>query len=172
MSLSTSRIWVALGSNLGDRESHLLQGFQNIVDLPSCSNLVRSSIYETSPMGPSEQPDYLNAVCAFDSHLEPLALLSELKRIERQHGRIQATQRWSARPLDLDILLYAEQLINVPELTIPHVGIAHRSFVLWPMAELDDQLQIPSLGAVAELMKHCERYGIKRYSSGAGSTSA
>lgn len=165
MSLSTPRIWVALGSNLGDRVGHLTQGFQDIIDLPDCSNLVRSSMYETSPMGPSEQPDYLNAVCAFDCNLAPLALLNELKLIERRHGRVETTQRWSARPLDLDILLYAEQLINLPELTIPHVGIAHRSFVLWPMAELDDQLQIPGLGVVAELMKHCERYGIKRYAS-------
>lgn len=167
MSLSTSLIWVALGSNLGDREEHLSQGVQDIADLPGSSNLVRSSIYETSPMGPTEQPDYLNAVCAFNSTLAPLPLLKELKLIEGRHGRVQATQRWSARPLDLDILVYAEQLINLPELTIPHVGIAHRSFVLWPMNELDDQLQIPELGAVTELMKHCERYGIKRYSAAA-----
>lgn len=161
----TSRVFVALGSNLGDREAHLLQGAQDIAELNGCAKLVSSSIYETAPMGPQDQPDYLNSVCAFECDLEAFELLGQLQSIERQHGRVQSTQRWSARPLDLDIILFGNEQISSPELTIPHIGIAQRSFVLWPMAELDRELHVPGVGAVKALMSKCERFGIKQYRS-------
>ncbi|MFK7994053.1 MAG: 2-amino-4-hydroxy-6-hydroxymethyldihydropteridine diphosphokinase [Granulosicoccus sp.] len=161
-----SRVFVALGSNLGDRESHVLQGILDIQQIPDCSNIVSSSIYETAPMGPQDQPDYLNSVCSFQCELEPAQLLAELKQIEKHHGRVQTTERWTARPLDLDILLFGDQQINTEELTIPHVGIAQRSFVLWPLAELDKTLNIPGLGPVSDLMDNCQRYGIQRYHRG------
>lgn len=158
-----NQVYVALGSNLGDREAHLLQGVRDIEQIPECSNMISSSIYETAPMGPQDQPDYLNSVCAFQCDLEPIQLLAELKKIERQHGRVQATERWTARPLDLDILLFGDQQITTDELTIPHVGITKRSFVLWPLAELDATKCLPGLGPVSQLMDGCERYGIQRY---------
>lgn len=158
-----SCVYVALGSNLGDREAHLLQGVRDIEELPECSNMVSSSIYETAPMGPQDQPDYLNSVCSFQCSLEPPQLLVELKQIERQHGRVQSTQRWTARALDLDILLFGDQQIHTDELTIPHVGIAERSFVLWPLAELDESKYLPGLGPVKLLMESCPRYGIQRF---------
>jgi len=114
-------------------------------------------------MGPQDQPDYLNCVCSFFCSMAPHALLTQLQSIERQHGRVQTTQRWTARPLDLDILLFGQRQIDTPELTIPHVGIAQRSFVLWPLAELDDSLQIPGLGDVRQLMDNCETFGIRPY---------
>ena len=159
----SSRVFVALGSNLGDREGHLIQGAADIAELDDCSDLVMSSIYETEPLGPQDQPDYLNGVCSFRCELEPHALLGELKQIERQHGRIQSTERWSARPLDLDILLYAGQSISSAELTVPHPGIANRSFVLWPLNELEPELIVPLLGPVQLLMKDCPPLGIRRH---------
>lgn len=165
--LRAARVFVALGSNLGDREAHLIQGASDIAALAGCSDLVRSSIYETAPMGPQDQPDYLNSACSFSCELNPQALLDELKTIERQHGRSHTTARWTARPLDLDILLFGEQQINTARLTIPHVGIAERSFVLWPLAELDGSLQIPGLAAVLDLMETCEDFGIRRFNGDA-----
>lgn len=158
-----TRVFAALGSNLGDREGHLLQGALDIADMEDCSTVVSSSIYETAPMGPQEQPDYLNCVCEFQCELDPFDLLAGFKLIERQHGRIQSTERWSARPLDIDILLFGEESIITAELTIPHVGIAHRSFVLWPLAELDPLLVVPGAGPVRQLQKTCEQFGIQRY---------
>lgn len=163
MAEQTTRVHVALGSNLGDREAHLVQGASDIAELAGCFDLVCSSIYETAPMGPQDQPDYLNSVCSFACELEPVDLLTELKILERQHGRSHATERWTARPLDLDILLFGERKLSTARLTIPHVGIAERSFVLWPLAELDESLHIPGLGPVQQLMQGCEGYGIRPY---------
>ena len=157
------KVYVALGSNLGDREAHLIQGAKDIEELQDCSGLVMSSLYETEPMGPQDQPDYLNSVCSFDCELEPLDLMHELKLIERQHGRVQSTERWRARPLDLDIILFGDQSVNTQELVIPHPGLAKRSFVLWPLAELNESLSIPELGSIQQLMEHCDRLGIRRY---------
>ena len=156
------KAYVALGSNLGDREAHLIQGASDIAELLECTGIVMSSIYETAPMGPQDQPDYLNSVCSFDCQLDPHVLLQQLKLIERQHGRVQSTERWRARPLDLDILLFGDHCMSTEELTIPHSGIAKRSFVLWPLAELNEALVIPELGPVQELMQNCEHLGIRR----------
>lgn len=158
-----SRVFVALGSNLGDRASHLQQGIIDIHALPRCTDLVSSSVYETAPMGPQNQPDYLNSVCEFYCDAQPLDLLDALKQIEHSHGRSRITERWTARPLDLDILLFDDQRIDSQILTIPHPGLADRSFVLWPLFELDASLVVPDMGPVQELMKHCERYGIRQY---------
>jgi 2-amino-4-hydroxy-6-hydroxymethyldihydropteridine diphosphokinase len=156
------KVYVALGSNLGDREAHLIQGASDIEELESCTALVMSSIYETRPMGPQDQPDYLNSACSFDCQLEPSELLHELKLIERQHGRIQSTERWRARPLDLDILLFGDLQIDSPDLKIPHPGLADRAFVLWPLAELNDSLHIPGCGDLKQLMQSCDELDIRR----------
>lgn len=161
----SAKVFVALGSNLGDREGHLLQGAEDIAEVADCTDLLMSSIYETAPMGPQDQPDYLNAVCSFQCELEPHVLLAEFKLIERQHGRIQSTERWRARPLDLDILLFADQRINSAELTVPHPGIAQRSFVLWPLAELSPELIVPKHGPVKKLVQQCPPLGIRRHQS-------
>jgi len=161
----SSKVFVALGSNLGDREGHLLQGAADIADIADCSDLQMSSIYETDPMGPQDQPDYLNTVCLFNCELEPHELLAELKLIERQHGRVQSTERWRARPLDLDIVLFADQRISSAELTVPHVGLAQRSFVLWPLAELAPELVVPDHGPVQQLIKACPPLGIRLHQS-------
>ncbi|MFK7890382.1 MAG: 2-amino-4-hydroxy-6-hydroxymethyldihydropteridine diphosphokinase [Granulosicoccus sp.] len=154
---------IALGSNLGDRHAHLTKAVNDIDELMGCTVVSMSSVYETEPMGPAEQPDYLNAVCQIECDVEPHALLYMLKDIERQHGRVQVAERWTARPLDLDILLFGQQSVQSSDLQIPHPGIAHRSFVLWPLAELDADMIIPGAGSVTRLQKSCESFGIRIY---------
>jgi len=156
-------VYVALGSNLGDRQNHLMRACEDISLLQYTSNLACSSVYETNPMGPENQPDYLNAVCRFGYAGSAFQLLKELQRIEREHGRVKNTQRWTARPLDLDILLFGEECIDDPNLQIPHIGISERSFVLWPLIELEPDLQIPRLGSAKDLRNHCQQFGIKVY---------
>jgi 2-amino-4-hydroxy-6-hydroxymethyldihydropteridine diphosphokinase len=156
-------VYVALGSNLGDRERHLSKACEDISALQASYDLVFSSVYETDPMGPQNQPDYLNAVCRFGYADTALHLLEELQSIERSHGRIKSTERWIARPLDLDILLFGRELIDELLLQIPHIGIGERSFVLWPLIELEPELQIPGLGPAKALREDCQQFGIKAY---------
>lgn len=157
------RVYVALGSNLGEREQHIKTACQEIAQLPGCGDFRCSSIFETDPMGPQNQPDYLNAVCEFEYSGSAHGLLEELQIIEKAHGRVKTTKRWTARPLDLDIVLFGEQQINEPDLQIPHVGVAERSFVIWPLLELQADLCIPGVGAVADLKKQCQEFGIQKY---------
>jgi 2-amino-4-hydroxy-6-hydroxymethyldihydropteridine diphosphokinase len=156
-------VYVALGSNLGDRELHLATACLDISALQSASNLVCSSVYETEPMGAQNQPDYLNAVCRFSYLDSAFHLLEELQSIERRHGRVKNSRRWTARPLDLDILLFGSECVDEPQLQIPHSGISERSFVLCPLLELEPELQIPSLGSAKALLDHCQQFGIKVY---------
>lgn len=156
-------VYVALGSNLGDRLEHLNTALMQIDRLPAVSARQASSVYETDPMGPQDQPDYLNAVCRFAYADTAQVLLAQLQAIEVSHGRVRCTERWTARPLDLDILLFGDDIIDEPDLQVPHVGIAQRSFVLWPLLELDPDVQIPGLGAVSDLWQHCEQFGIKQH---------
>lgn len=157
------RVFVALGSNLGEREQHISHACREISALPDVSELRCSSVFETDPMGPQDQPDYLNAVCQFDYRGSARTLLSQLQTIEKAHGRVKSTRRWTARPLDLDILLFGDQQIDEPDLQIPHIGIAERSFVIWPLLELQPDLSIPGLGAVVELKEQCQEFGIQKY---------
>ena len=134
-----------------------------IDNLPAVSARQASSVYETDPMGPQGPPDYLNAVCRFTYADTAQVLLAQLQAIEALHGRVRCTERWTARPLDLDILLFGDDVIDEPDLQVPHIGIANRSFVLWPLRELDPYVQIPDLGAVSDLCQHCEHFGIKQH---------
>jgi len=162
---AATRVFVALGSNLGDRQQHLESAVTEIGKLNTVARLSVSSTYETDPMGPQNQPDYLNAVCVFDYTGTPRVLLTQLQAIESSHGRVKSTERWIARPLDLDILLFGDEQVKEPDLQIPHSGIADRSFVLWPLRELDSALEIPGLGLVGDLCQNCEQFGIRRFDS-------
>ena len=157
------KVYVALGSNLGQREEHIRSALDDVAALPGVSALQGSSLYETEPMGPQDQPSYLNAACGFDYRGSARLLMEQLQGIERQHGRQVGGQRWGARPLDLDILLFGDQRIEEPGLKIPHIGLPERSFVLWPLMELNPALMVPGMGAIQDLQKQCQQFGIKRY---------
>ncbi len=163
--LEPQRVFVALGCNLGDRVKSLQKAVLAIENLVDTQALRVSSFYETDPMGPSDQPDYINAVCEFYTACEAHNLLDKLQQIEAEFGRVRTNQQWSARTLDLDIALYGQHQIKTPRLTVPHAGIADRSFVLWPLAELDANLVIPGKGIVSELAPKCPQYGIRRLQS-------
>lgn len=117
-------------------------------------------------MGPADQPDYINAVAELSTELSPHALLDALQAIEQQHGRTRQGQRWGPRTLDLDILLYSDQQINDVRLQVPHPGIAMRSFVLYPLAEILPGCDIPGMGSLQALLKNCPDDELQRMSAG------
>lgn len=154
--------YIGLGSNLDDPIRQIGSARAACAMLPGVTELAFSSLYRSSPMGPQDQPDYINAVMAVASELAAPDLLRQLQRIEREHGRIRTHQRWSARTLDLDLLIYGEQRINTDELTVPHPGLAVRAFVLYPLLEIAPTLVVPGLGRVDELVLNCPRDGLQR----------
>ena len=103
-------------------------------------------------MGPSDQPDFVNAAVSVDTRLDAAGLLAELQTIERRHGRVRTAERWGPRVIDLDLLVYGEQVIVQPDLTVPHPGIEDRAFVLVPLHEIEPELRIPGNVTVAELL--------------------
>ena len=109
-------------------------------------------------MGPENQPDYVNAVAEIATTKSPLELLSVLQAIEHAHGRIRDGQKWAARTLDLDILLFGDKIISSNELTIPHYGLYERAFVLYPLREIvPESMPIPGHGTLAQLLANCEK---------------
>ena len=133
-----NKTYVGLGSNLGDSKQILREAVEQLRKLGKVSV---SKLYQSPPMGPQDQPNYHNAVVELNTHLAPLDLLDELQRIENESGRVRL-RRWGERTLDLDLLLYAEKNIINERLTVPHVGILERDFVVIPLLDLDSELQV------------------------------
>jgi 2-amino-4-hydroxy-6-hydroxymethyldihydropteridine diphosphokinase len=154
-------VYVGLGSNLDNPESQVKTAIEALAGLPQTRLQARSSLYRSAPMGPQHQPDYVNAVVQLRTGLEPEALLDQLQGIEREQGRVRA-QHWGPRTLDLDILLYGQGVVATERLKIPHPGIAERSFVLYPLAGINGQLEIPGLGRVQSLLEQCPDAGLSR----------
>ncbi len=150
-------VYVALGSNQGDPVAQLRAACQAMNELTDSQLLACSSLYRSAPMGPQDQPSYVNAVVALQTSLEPEALLDQLQRIEQEHGRVRKAERWGPRTLDLDILLYDKQVINSPRLQIPHYHMHARAFVLYPLAEIAPQLQMPDGVHLVSLLENCPR---------------
>lgn len=148
--------YLGLGSNLEDPRRQVMQAIATLKSLAGCQCLAVSSLYRSKPMGPQDQPDYINAVMAMETELAALGLLAALQAIEQQQGRVRGDEQWGPRTLDLDLLLYSEQIIDLPRLKIPHPGLHERSFVLYPLYEIAPALQIPGYGALVELLQHCE----------------
>ncbi|WP_089605999.1 2-amino-4-hydroxy-6-hydroxymethyldihydropteridine diphosphokinase [Acinetobacter piscicola] len=132
------KTYIGLGSNLGDSEQILREAVEKLRTLGTVSV---SKLYQSPPMGPQDQPHYYNAVVELSTQLEPLALLDELQRIENEAGRVRL-RHWGERTLDLDLLLYAEKNIINERLTVPHIGILERDFVVIPLLDLDPSLQV------------------------------
>ena len=145
---------IGLGSNLEQPLDQLHRALSELHRIPRSSLQISSSFYLSSPMGPADQPDYVNSVAALHTELSPLDLLDQLQRIERAHGRERGL-RWGPRTLDLDLLLYGDQLIQNDRLSVPHPGIGDRDFVLLPLAELAPELEIPGLGAISDVLAAC-----------------
>jgi len=153
--------YIGLGSNLDNPESQVEAAIEALASLPHTRLQACSSLYCSAPMGPQDQPDYVNAVVQLHTGLEAEALLDKLQGIEQARGRVRA-QHWGPRILDLDILLYGEDLVATQRLKIPHPGIAQRNFVLYPLAEINGQLEIPGLGGLKSLLEQCPDAGLFR----------
>ncbi len=156
-----ARVHVGLGSNLGDPSRHMSGAIEELGALAIAGRVDRSPLYRTAPMGPSDQPDYLNAVARLETELAPLDLLDALQAIESAHGRVRG-ERWGPRTLDLDILLYGERSIEHARLRIPHPGLAERQFVIRPLLDLDPDATIPGFGTVRELASACPTWAMER----------
>ncbi|WP_038150407.1 2-amino-4-hydroxy-6-hydroxymethyldihydropteridine diphosphokinase [Thiomicrorhabdus chilensis] len=148
-------VYIGLGSNLQDPASQIEQSFQTLDQLSQTRLVKHSRLYSSKPLGPQDQPDFVNAVCLIETELDPQTLLAALQEIEHNQGRIKK-RRWGERNIDLDILLYADQKLQTQTLTIPHPEIAQRDFVLLPLAEITPGLLIPELGPVEDLISQLE----------------
>ena len=155
--MASIRCYIGLGSNLRQPVQQIKTAIEELARLPNTQFRHSSSLYKSSPMGPKNQPDYINAVAVIETELTAMQLLQRLLDIEQQHGRERGEERWTARTLDLDLLLFGQEIINTQRLTVPHPGMAARNFVLYPLAELTPDLEIPQLGLLSELISGCER---------------
>ncbi len=161
------RAYVGLGSNLGERETMIRLALEQMATLPETALGRVSSLYDTAPVGELDQPNFLNAVAVVETDLTARQLLWNLLLIERRLGRVRSPQaRYGPRTIDLDLLLYGDQVIDEPELTVPHAELARRAFVLVPLVELEPTLVHPVLGdtMVALLARLKARPAVKRMS--------
>ena len=134
--------YIGLGSNLANDSGGCISILKHAVQgLTKLGSVKVSGLYGSKPMGPQDQPDYFNAVVALDTKLSAPALFTELQQLEQQAGRIRL-RRWGERTLDLDLLLYGDESIQTEDLTVPHIGILQRAFVVLPLLDLDHQLQV------------------------------
>lgn len=161
MSHGDRRVYIGLGSNLQDPQRQVLNALDVLADLPETVFELASSLYQSRPMGPQDQPDFINAVARLDTGLSAEALMDSLHRIEARQGRIRRA-RWGPRTLDLDLLLYGDSVIETPRLSVPHPRLVERAFVLLPLLELDSGLVIPGHGPAADLLAAISSDGVMR----------
>lgn len=154
--------YVGLGSNLEEPRTQVLRALERLRDLPLSRLILTSPLYRSQPMGPVPQPQYVNAVAALLTQLEAPALLDELRSVEAQHGRPPVHERWGPRVIDLDLLAYGREQRSDPALRLPHPGIPARNFVLYPLADIAPDLDLPGLGRVAELAGRVSTEGLSR----------
>jgi 2-amino-4-hydroxy-6-hydroxymethyldihydropteridine diphosphokinase len=135
----TARAYLALGSNLGDRLAHLQAAVDGLAATPDVRVVAVSRVYETAPVGGPPQDDYLNAVVAVDTSLDPRELLAVAHRLEAEEQRVRA-ERWGPRTLDVDVLIVGDERVDEPDLVVPHPRMSERAFVLVPLADVAPEL--------------------------------
>lgn len=143
--------YIGLGSNLSEPAKQVQQAVTAINNIANSQIQSVSSVYLSKPMGPQDQDDYINAVLALETQLSAIELLDALQQIENDAGRVRKENRWGARILDLDIILYGNEVIENERLTVPHYGMKEREFVLLPLAEITEDLYLPSGESVNSL---------------------
>ena len=156
------QVYIGIGSNQDDPLVKVRSAFGALKQLPHTEFCLASSLYRSHPMGPQNQPDYVNAVVMFQTTLDPLSLLDALQDIEARHGRLRNGQRWGPRTLDLDILLHGDKTINLPRLIVPHPGLHERAFVLYPLSEITPDLSIPGNASLSALLMACPENGLEK----------
>ena len=144
--------YIAIGSNLASPLEQVNAAITALGDIPHSRIIAVSSFYRTPPLGPQDQPDYLNAAVALETDLEPEALLDHTQRSELQQGRVRKAERWGPRTLDLDIMLFGDRIINSERLTVPHYDMHNRGFMLWPLFEIAPDLRFPQGESLQHLL--------------------
>jgi 2-amino-4-hydroxy-6-hydroxymethyldihydropteridine diphosphokinase len=155
-------VYIGLGSNLLLPEKQIHDACKSLASLADTVLIKCSSLYKSLPMGPQDQPDYVNAVALIATELSPESLLQQTQLIENQQGRIRNGNRWGPRTLDLDMLLYGKQQITKEHLTVPHSGMKQREFVLYPLFEIAPDLILPCGEKLAELILSCHLNGLQK----------
>ena len=154
--------YVGLGSNLSDPERQVRRALAALGELPDTRLVVASALYRTKPFGDVVQPAFVNAVAGLLSRRTPEELLADLRALERTLGRDPPRERWGPRVIDLDLLAMGRETRATDTLTLPHPGIAERDFVLYPLADVAPELDVPGLGRVASLRARVANRGIER----------
>ena len=144
--------YIAIGSNLASPLEQVNAALKALGDIPESHILAVSAFYRTPPLGPQDQPDYLNAAVALETSLAPEEILNHTQRIELQQGRIRKAERWGPRTLDLDIMLFGNEVINTERLTVPHYDMKNRGFMLWPLFEIAPELVFPDGEMLREVL--------------------
>lgn len=157
--MSEVSVFVGLGSNLGDPQHQLTTALEALGEIELTRMVKASSLYISPPMGPQDQPQFINAVAELATELAPEQLLDKLQQIESNHKRKRG-QHWGPRTLDLDLLLYADEIIDLPRLKVPHPGIAERAFVLLPLVEIAPHIDIPGLDSATSLLSAIDAAGV------------
>lgn len=159
MALLWRPAYVGIGSNLQSPRDRVLEAIERMSTLDATRVVLRSQLYLTRPMGPKEQPDFVNAAVGLLTQLAARDLLTELLGIERSMGR-DRQERWGPRVIDLDLLWMVDSAIDEPGLTVPHPGVSMRNFVLYPLADIAPTIKIPGNGKVLDLKRDVGGDGI------------
>ncbi|ATM76973.1 MULTISPECIES: 2-amino-4-hydroxy-6-hydroxymethyldihydropteridine diphosphokinase [Serratia] len=154
------RVYIALGSNLAQPLQQVNTALEALEHIPRTRLIACSPLYRTKPLGPQNQPDYLNAVVALDTQLPPEQLLDHTQAIERNQGRVRKDERWGPRTLDLDMMLYGDLVIDTDRLTVPHYGLKQREFMLYPLADIAPDLVFPDGETLAECLQRVPKNGM------------
>jgi 2-amino-4-hydroxy-6-hydroxymethyldihydropteridine diphosphokinase len=160
-SAQSSRAYIGIGSNLENPLQQLSAAVKSLRAIPETQLLALSHIYQTAPIGPADQPDYTNAAALLETGLTPEVLLDALQAIENQQGRVREV-RWGPRTLDLDIILYADITIRTARLTVPHIEMENRNFVLIPLMDISPALTLPNGQSLKTVAEAAGSEGIKR----------
>jgi 2-amino-4-hydroxy-6-hydroxymethyldihydropteridine diphosphokinase len=136
--------YIAIGSNLASPLEQVNAAVQALGEIPQSRLVKVSAFYRTPPLGPQDQPDYLNAAVVLETSLDAETLLDNTQRIELKQGRQRKAERWGPRTLDLDIMLFGDEVINTDRLTVPHYDMKNRGFMLWPLWEVAPELTFPN----------------------------
>ncbi|MEC7885540.1 MAG: 2-amino-4-hydroxy-6-hydroxymethyldihydropteridine diphosphokinase, partial [Pseudomonadota bacterium] len=149
-------LYLGIGSNLENPASQIDSSIQYLSDLDELEFIKIAPMYESKPMGPPDQPNYINTVALFKANIDPEVLLSEIKKIEEIMGRVSISTKWSERIIDIDIVLFGDIELETDQLKIPHPLAFEREFVIRPLLDLDSNIYIPGQGFAKDLIKNCK----------------
>jgi len=155
--------FIALGSNLAEPLTQVNNALAALARIPGSRVVATSSFYRTPPLGPQDQPDYLNAAVALETTLSAEALLDNTQRIELEQGRVRKAERWGPRTLDLDIMLFGDATINTERLIVPHYDMKNRAFMLLPLSEIAPALRFPDGERLADVLERLDCSAIRHW---------